>query len=188
MASGVAMLILFFLGLAFYNCGDFQFYSYCLLLISSILGFFILNFPKGKIFLGDGGAYFLGFTIAVFSIFLINLHPEISPWFPFTLGIYPVWEVIFSIIRRKWIKGYQPTQADKFHLHSLIYKRLTRNNPLTSVMIWALNLPFMVAAYIFRHDGVILALIAFAFCLIYLIFYRLLVSLKASKLKKIFLP
>jgi len=182
------MLILFFLGLAFYNCGDFQFYSYCLLLIGSILGFFILNFPKGKIFLGDGGAYFLGFIIAMFSIFLINLHPEISPWFPFALGIYPVWEVIFSILRKKFIRGISPTQPDKVHFHMLIYNRLTKNNPLTSVVIWALNLPFMVAAYIFRHDGIILALIALAFCLVYLIFYKLLVSFKTSKLKKIFLP
>ncbi len=39
--------------------------------IGAILGFFIWNFPTGLIFLGDGGAYFLGFLVAELSILLL---------------------------------------------------------------------------------------------------------------------
>ena len=57
-----------------------EFYYYLVALFSSILGIFILNFPLGRIFLGDGGAYFLG---AAISVGLIKYYQsnDLSPWY-----------------------------------------------------------------------------------------------------------
>jgi UDP-N-acetylmuramyl pentapeptide phosphotransferase/UDP-N-acetylglucosamine-1-phosphate transferase len=49
-----------------------------LVMIGSIAGFFAWNFPKGLIFLGDGGTYLIGFLIAVASIILVVNNDTIS--------------------------------------------------------------------------------------------------------------
>ena len=59
---------------------DIQTTVFLTLLIASVLGFMVLNFPFGKIFLGDGGAYILGHLLVWSSILLINRIPEISPF------------------------------------------------------------------------------------------------------------
>jgi UDP-N-acetylmuramyl pentapeptide phosphotransferase/UDP-N-acetylglucosamine-1-phosphate transferase len=69
--------------------------------IGAVLGFFLWNFPAGLIFLGDGGAYFLGFYVAEVSILLLVRNPEVSPLFPLLVCIYPVFETLFSIYRRR---------------------------------------------------------------------------------------
>jgi len=51
-----------------------------LLLAAAILGFLVLNYPFGLIFLGDAGAYTLGFVIAWFGISLLRAIPEVSAW------------------------------------------------------------------------------------------------------------
>src|SRR4029079_4005852 len=56
-----------------------------LITAGAILGFFVWNFPAGLIFLGDGGAYLLGFVLAELSILLIHRNPAVSPLFPLLL-------------------------------------------------------------------------------------------------------
>ena len=68
--------------------------------IGAILGFFVLNYPKGLIFLGDSGAYLIGFWISLLSLLLVNRHEEVSDWFPLLLCFYPIFETIFTIFRR----------------------------------------------------------------------------------------
>lgn len=137
--------------------------------IGSSIGFLVLNFPKGKIFLGDGGAYMLGFIIAIL-LAILTQAPSISAWFGLSLMIYPVWEVVFSMIRRRKEKK-STTEPDKAHLHTLIYKRF-KSNPLTSVILWAFNLPFMALSVIFAHNAWALIGICVIFVLIYMKIYK----------------
>lgn len=99
-----------------------------LTLICAVFGFFIWNYPRGLIFLGDGGAYFIGFMIASLSILLVYRQPEVSPWFALLVNAYPVVETIFTIWRRLAYQGKNPGIADKAHFHSLIYRRALRLN------------------------------------------------------------
>jgi len=71
--------------------------------IANILGVgvFIFNFPFGKIFMGDGGAYFVGFMMAVIGLMLGIRNEEVSHWFILLLFIYPLYETAFSIYRKK---------------------------------------------------------------------------------------
>jgi UDP-N-acetylmuramyl pentapeptide phosphotransferase/UDP-N-acetylglucosamine-1-phosphate transferase len=108
----------------------------------AIAGFFVLVFPGGKIFLGDGGAYLLGFIVAVIGILLAGKYADISPWYVLAMFIYPVWEVLFSIVR-KLSKGMSPFKPDRCHFHMLVHRHISKNNPLTALFILCLNVPFM---------------------------------------------
>jgi UDP-GlcNAc:undecaprenyl-phosphate GlcNAc-1-phosphate transferase len=99
-----------------------------LVMAGAILGFFIWNYPRGLIFLGDGGAYLIGFWIAALSILLTYRHQEISPWFALLINGYPILETLFTIYRRKIHQGKSPGQPDGIHFHTLIYRRILMNN------------------------------------------------------------
>jgi UDP-GlcNAc:undecaprenyl-phosphate GlcNAc-1-phosphate transferase len=82
--------------------------------------FMVMNYPYGKIFLGDLGAYSLGFIVSMLTIIFFGRHPEISPWGAVLILIYPSTEVVFSILRR--IRKSVPIfHADTAHLHLKIY-------------------------------------------------------------------
>ena len=87
------------------------------------LGFFIWNYPAGLVFLGDGGAYFVGFYVAEVAILLLHRNPQVSPMFPLLACIYPVFETLFSMYRRRVLRARSPGVPDGIHLHSLIYRR-----------------------------------------------------------------
>jgi UDP-GlcNAc:undecaprenyl-phosphate GlcNAc-1-phosphate transferase len=95
-----------------------------LAMIAAILGFFLWNYPSGLIFLGDGGAYLIGFWVATLSILLTFRHQEISPWFALLINGYPIMETLFTIYRRKIHQGKSPGQPDGIHFHTLIYRRI----------------------------------------------------------------
>ncbi|MDL0081336.1 undecaprenyl/decaprenyl-phosphate alpha-N-acetylglucosaminyl 1-phosphate transferase [Helicobacter sp. XJK30-2] len=147
----------------------------CAILLSAILGFLVLNFPKGKVFLGDGGAYLIGFFLAVMLV-LLTQEPSsiVSPWYGFCVMIYPVWEVLFSILRRKVIDKKEAMQPDSAHFHTLLFKKLG-NNPLTSFILICANAPFIILATFFYANTSALMLTCLVFIIAYILAYRLLV-------------
>ncbi len=126
-------------------------------LLPATIGFFILNFPWGRIFLGDSGSYFLGFSLAILSILLVNKSTsEISPWFPVVVLFIPIWETLFSIYRRR-IKGRSPFMPDRLHTHQLIYK-LTNSNSLSSLIILMFHLTISIIALLIHNSTTLLIL------------------------------
>lgn len=171
LASGIVLLILFSFGIVASRIGNEAILYLSLITGSSLLGFFVLNFPKGKIFLGDGGAYLLGFIAALAGIFLASNYEKVSPWFILSVLIYPVWEVLFSIYRR-YIKKLSPMEPDAYHLHTLIYKHITHNNPLTGLFIVIGYAPFALipTLYAYHSGGNLLSILLFIIC--YTLLYR----------------
>ena len=170
LASGVTLLILLSFAIVSYQQNNLEILSIIIISLGSTLGFFILNFPKGKIFLGDGGAYLSGFIVAIIGIFLASKYESVSPWYILAIFIYPVWEVVFSIIRRL-IRGHSALGADANHLHTLIYKHITNNNPLTTLLILFTTLPFMTIATIYPNLSKTNIAVTCCFILYYSIFY-----------------
>ena len=70
--NGLASMCVLFMLLALtyvaFQVGDNYVFTVALIVAGSVLGFFVWNYPAGLVFLGDGGAYFLGFTLAELSI------------------------------------------------------------------------------------------------------------------------
>ena len=87
LASGVAVIVLAGLGWIAHGLGDLLLLQLSVGTIAAILGFMLVNFPFGRIFLGDGGAYLIGFLVAECSILLLVRHPEVPWFFPLALAI-----------------------------------------------------------------------------------------------------
>jgi UDP-N-acetylmuramyl pentapeptide phosphotransferase/UDP-N-acetylglucosamine-1-phosphate transferase len=183
LAAGVAVLSFSAFGYVAYLYNDMQLVYISLILIFATFGFLMINFPFGKIFLGDGGSYFLGFTLAELAILLVNRHPEISPWFPLVILIYPIWEVIFSIYRRKFVMKKGAMEPDNLHLHSLLCKRIVNSNPKTTVLILMIVGIFDIISIYIKENTVMLTFLAVLFILIYLFLYIGVVSFKAAYIK-----
>jgi UDP-N-acetylmuramyl pentapeptide phosphotransferase/UDP-N-acetylglucosamine-1-phosphate transferase len=94
------------------------------LCIGATLGFLALNYPFGKLFLGDGGAYFLGFWLSEMAVLLLVRNPSVNAWQVLAICAYPVIEVLFSIYRRRVIQNVSPGTPDALHLHTLVFRRL----------------------------------------------------------------
>jgi len=119
LASGTVAICLVALGLIAVDCGDLELAGICFIVCAVTIGFFVVNFPFGKLFLGDGGAYLLGFMLAWLAVTLLHRNPTVSPWAPLLACAYPVFETLFTILRRIWAKTH-PGAPDSNHLHSLI--------------------------------------------------------------------
>jgi UDP-N-acetylmuramyl pentapeptide phosphotransferase/UDP-N-acetylglucosamine-1-phosphate transferase len=92
--------------------------------IGATLGFLWVNYPTGRLFLGDGGAYFIGFWIAEVAVLTVARNPEINAWRVLAICAYPVIEVLFSVYRRTVIRKRSAGAPDRLHLHTLIYRRV----------------------------------------------------------------
>lgn len=125
LSSGTMTLVALGLAGIALAVGDPALARVCLLVASAILGFLVVNLFSGKIFLGDGGAYFTGFALAFLAVLLVERNDAVSPFAVLLIFIKPVFEVLFSIFRRV-IRGHAPTHADRLHFHSLFQRRYLR--------------------------------------------------------------
>jgi UDP-GlcNAc:undecaprenyl-phosphate/decaprenyl-phosphate GlcNAc-1-phosphate transferase len=189
LSSGISVTALLALGFVSYQIGDDLLVTLALASAGAVIGFMIWNYPKAKIFLGDGGAYLVGFVIAEISILLNERHQEVSVLFPLLVMLYPIFETLFTVYRRKFVRGVSPGAPDAMHLHQLIHKRLvrwsiakkseplrTRGNPATSPYLWALNLAAVLPAVLFWNSPLGLATSALAFMATYVWLYHRLVT------------
>ena len=122
LASGASIIILSGFAIVAWQAGDSGVLGVCLVAIGCLTGFFVLNFPLGRIFLGDAGAYSTGFVLAVIAVALPQRNPELSPLIGLLALSYPVTETMVSIHRRMKREGAHPGQPDRLHLHSLVYR------------------------------------------------------------------
>jgi UDP-GlcNAc:undecaprenyl-phosphate GlcNAc-1-phosphate transferase len=161
-----------------------------LIMAGAILGFFIWNYPRGLIFLGDGGAYLIGFWIAVLSILLVARHPAVSPWFALLINGYPILETLFTIYRRKIHQGKSPGRPDGIHFHTLIYRRILNlaavrtesdglsANAKTAPYLWILSTISVVPAILWRQSTPILVTLSLVFAILYIWLYKRIISFK----------
>ncbi|HEU4621002.1 MAG TPA: glycosyltransferase [Burkholderiaceae bacterium] len=193
--AGVVCAVMFAgLGLVGLKVGDSFVVSCSLLMAGSICGFLFWNYPHGRIFLGDGGAYFLGFMLGAMSILLVARNAQVSAWFPVLLLAYPLFEVAFSIWRRKFVKGAHPGMPDAAHLHHLIYRRVVRwaigttvperrtwRNAMTSPYLWVLSSLAVGPAVVFYDNGPMLMGFSVLFVASYLWLYARIVHMRVPR-------
>jgi UDP-N-acetylmuramyl pentapeptide phosphotransferase/UDP-N-acetylglucosamine-1-phosphate transferase len=92
-----------------------------IIIISSLTGFWIINVINGKLFLGDGGAYFIGFLIAYLGLEQYKNNFDFVKLCIFFS--YPTLE-IFTTCMFRLIKKQKLLFPDKNHLHSILYEKL----------------------------------------------------------------
>lgn len=194
LASMCAVLILLCLAYVGFQVDDLHIAWLALAGAGAMLGFFVWNFPAGLIFLGDGGAYFVGFYIAELAILLLHRNPLVSPMFPLLLCIYPVFETVFSIYRRRVLRAQPSSMPDGIHLHSLIYRRvmrwavgnrsakaLTRRNSMTSPYLWLLCMFAAIPAVLFWDNTPVLMVMIVLFGFTYVALYWRIVRFRSPR-------
>jgi len=190
LASGAVAIMLAAMGVIALKVGDTHLAHVCFLVATAALGFGAVNWPLGKIFLGDGGAYLLGFLLAWIAVLLPMRNPSVTAWTTGLVCAYPVLEVAFSVRRRQRRDGHHLGHPDKVHLHHLIHRRVvnqvfprlsnTMRNGLTSPLCWvfaavpaawavvfAQNIPMLVAALVsmlFFYSALYARLSQFRWC------------------------
>jgi UDP-N-acetylmuramyl pentapeptide phosphotransferase/UDP-N-acetylglucosamine-1-phosphate transferase len=193
LAGTVAVLVCLAISHVALQVGDRQLAAMVICLVGATLGFLIWNYPRGKIFAGDGGAYVWGMVIAIAAVTLVQRHRVVSPWFPMLLLIYPVWETLFSIYR-KVARGQSPSTADALHFHQLIFRRIVRvafaddearqllaRNNRTSPYLWIFAALTVVPAVLFWNNTLVLIGFCILFIATYVVAYLMIVRFKVPR-------
>ncbi len=188
LASGTVLISLITLAAIAIGLGDRSVLYIVLILAASVLAFLVYNFPRGRIFLGDGGAYLLGFMVAAVSIALVQRHAgEVSPFLLPALLIYPLWEVIFSTIRKLSYDKISPFRSDDYHLHQLLFRNRSKGKGYMPVVF---ILPAQVVTSFFvvllRNNAMGLLGVILTYMLLYCVAYfyeRRLDALKNNTVK-----
>lgn len=157
LASTTSALAFAAFSLVAYQVGDSQLAAISLVLAGCVWGFFWVNWPYGKIFLGDGGSYFVGFSLGWVAVLLTERNHQVSAFAALLICVHPVTEVLFSIYRRK-IKELHPGHPDRMHFHSLLKQRYVRrwfsgvssdwSNSVTGLMVGLMTLTAGILANI----------------------------------------
>ncbi len=194
LASMCVLMMVLALAYVAFQVGDMFVFNAALVVAGAVLGFFVWNYPAGLIFLGDGGAYLLGFVLAELCVLLLRRNPDVSPIFTLLLCSYPIFETLFTIYRRKVVRGTATAAPDAIHLHTLIHRRVVRwmagecldrrqttRNSLTSPYLWVLCLSSVIPAVLWWDNTPALTACLGVFVVLYVLLYRSIVRFKTPK-------
>ncbi|MBL1230767.1 undecaprenyl/decaprenyl-phosphate alpha-N-acetylglucosaminyl 1-phosphate transferase [Enterococcus sp. BWB1-3] len=182
LASGVSIISLTTIGMVgyFFLHADSVYVPIVIfILVASIAGFFPYNFYPAKIFLGDTGALFLGFMIAVMSLQGLKNATFISMITPLIILGVPITDTVYAIIRR--LLNKRPiSSADKMHLHHrLLSLGFTHKGAVMT--IYALALVFSFVALLFSYASNVASILLIVFSLIGLELFIELIGLVGEK-------
>lgn len=151
------------------------------LLGAAILGFLVLNFPLGTIFLGDAGAYVIGHVMVWTAISIVWNSPQITPWAMLLIFFWPVADTLLAIYRRAHL-GRPISHPDRLHFHQLVMraveikffgrKKRRLTNPLATMITLPLALAPMVAGIALATHAKAAAFACLGFAVLFAATYR----------------
>ncbi len=122
LAGGISLIASGFLGYLFWKNQDGILLAFSISLSGALVGFLIWNFPPARLFMGDSGSQFIGFTLALLAI---ARQPQASNIFavmgvPTLLFLLPILDTTFVTITRL-LRGQSPAKGGRDHTsHRLI--------------------------------------------------------------------
>lgn len=119
----------------------------CAILLGGIVGFLFFNFHPAKIFMGDTGALFLGFSLSILSLYGFKQVTLVSFITPLLIIGVPLSDTFFAVIRR-WVNKKPIFAPDKGHLHHCL-RELGFSHRKTVLIIYGIALFFGISAIIF---------------------------------------
>ncbi len=182
LASGTMALVLLGLAALAHQAADWVMVNLCLITFAVVMGFFFWNWPLGKIFLGDAGAYILGFWVIELGLLIVNRCTNFSPMAPLLVGFYPIVETLFSMYRRKFVRSHPMGHPDSLHLHTLLFRRVVGCNWRVAPYLWALTIVNVAVAYEFADNTNALLSFMFVFTAFYVLLYTKLVRFETPKM------
>jgi len=124
-----------------------------MLMVAALSGFLVFNYPLGRIFLGDAGAYSVGFILVWLAIYLMTRLPDLSGVALVLVFFWPTADTIFSIYRRS-LRRRAISQPDRLHYHQFVMRALEvvwlgrGKRHITNPLATAVIMPFVSAPVI----------------------------------------
>lgn len=171
--------------------GEIGVLSLSIFLIAMLTCFCIFNFPLGKIFMGDVGAYWISWLIGCSLIYLFGKHHSLLSWTAVLIIFYPAMEVLFSFIR-KLLQKKSPLKPDPYHLHlklfnyfnsSSVNKPLVANNLVAPTICFLWVLPPLASVVFYKSLFLTLFALIF-FIATYTLFYFGVPNINNEKIKQ----
>ncbi len=166
--------------------------SLLLVLAGAVVGFLLFNFPHGRLFLGDAGAYCIGFILAWTAIDLMTQLPQFSPWSALLIFFWPVADTLFTILRRL-SQGNKIYHPDRLHFHQVVLRTLEitwigrHNRVIANPLATLLMLPFFAVpvglGVVFWNSNLRAAWAFFAAFVCYVVTYRILILIAKTKMR-----
>lgn len=151
LATGICLMLMCLL---VYVGFQGQPFSLCIAtgMVGALVAFLRFNFPPARIYLGDGGAYFLGYLIGALTILNSNkgtiAAALIAPIFALAL---PILDVSFSIIRRG-MQGLPIFRPDRRHIHHrLLHAGFSRRRAVLT--LYGISLVFLALSFVAFWSG-----------------------------------
>lgn len=156
LSAGVSIIVLVTISLTSLTSGRTDIASLSLVLAGSLMGFLFYNFHPAKIFMGDSGALFIGFMIAVIS--LLGFGYNVSTFFtlgaPIVVLMVPIMDTLIAIVRRAL--GHKKIYiADRRHLHHNLMFRLRLGHRRSVLVLYATTILFSLTSFIYLYDRVL---------------------------------
>ena len=143
-------------------------------------GFFLLNYPLGKLFLGDGGAYLLGFCLVWGGITLANQVAGLSAFAVLLIFFWPIADTLLAIWRRMKLSS-SASRPDRLHFHQLVMRfleirilgrhRRHFSNPLATFIIAPLIVAPQICGLVFAFDHFAAVVSSILFSLVFVTTY-----------------
>lgn len=153
LVGGLVLIFSLLLVIVGLRAGQRELPLYACVLGGVALGFLRYNISPARVFMGDSGSYFLGFTLGILSILgTAKLAAGLL-----VMGVW-VTDVAYSIYRR-WRIGAPVQMPDKAHLHHRFIS-LGLSQRTTAMLFWVLALAFGSAALVAEREGRLAALLA----------------------------
>lgn len=178
LAGGIGLISLVVLGFLLAINGDAAYSCFAFALAGSVLGFLAFNVQPSRIFMGDTGALFIGFSIGILGLRLMQVHPVGVQPLPHPMLVVagtvamPVMDAL-RLFCRRLLQGHSPFRADNQHLHHLLTAR-GHSHRTTSILLMGMHYLLTSIAILLQHSP-------FALVLLLLLSLPVLLSLTLQK-------
>ena len=144
LAGGVTAIAAAALAIIAFNTGNQPLVALSVALLGGVIGFLKFNSYPAKIFMGDGGSLFLGYSLACFSIHLVEHdNGQISIMVPVIILAVPICDTCYVMARRLYYRR-PPFAPDRIHIHHRIMN-LGIGHRATVVLVYGLS--YLLAVY-----------------------------------------
>ena len=171
LCGGISIIVLVTISLTSLTNGRTDISSLSLLLAGAISGFLVYNFHPASIFLGDCGALFIGFMIAVIS--LLGFGYKSSSFFtlgaPIVVLMVPIVDTLIAIVRRK-VHHKSFSEADRNHLHHKLMFSLELGQTKSVLILYGATILFSFCSYLYLYDKIAATILFLTLMLLFEIF------------------
>ena len=139
LAGGVSLLGFLFMGFAALITGNIMVAVLCFAFVGALAAFLLFNFPNAKVFMGDSGSLFLGFSLAITALLLTqDKNSSVDSMFPVLVLLIPIFDTLRVLLVRL-LNGKNPFKADLLHLHFLLVQN--KFSPVhTVILFWTVTI------------------------------------------------